>query len=245
MEFPGLGTLINTVTIIGGAALGVLIGSRVSEKLRNLITDILGLVTLLAAASALIPLWSTEYVSALPKGWALLCVLGSLLVGALIGSALHLEEKLEVLGENLRKRFRASKESPFLEGFVSSSLLFAIGPLAILGSISDGMGTGIDQLVLKSILDFFAAMAFATSLGWGVAASAIPVGIYQGAWTLIGLGLGSILSGYQIAAMTVVGGLMLLCIALRLLKVKEVAVANLLPALAVAPIFALIAHQFI
>jgi uncharacterized membrane protein YqgA involved in biofilm formation len=245
MEFPGLGTLINTVTIIGGAALGVLIGSRVSEKLRNLITDILGLVTLLAAASALMPLWSTEYVSALPKGCALLCVLGSLLVGALIGSALHLEEKLEVLGENLRKRFRASKESPFLEGFVSSSLLFAIGPLAILGSISDGMGTGIDQLVLKSILDFFAAMAFATSLGWGVAASAIPVGIYQGAWTLVGLGLGSILSGYQIAAMTVVGGLMLLCIALRLLKIKEVAVANLLPALAVAPIFALIAHQFI
>jgi uncharacterized membrane protein YqgA involved in biofilm formation len=245
MEFPGLGTLINTVTIIGGAALGVLIGSRVSEKLRNLITDILGLVTLLAAASALMPLWSTEYVSALPKGWALLCVLGSLLVGALIGSALHLEQKLEVLGENLRKRFRASKESPFLEGFVSSSLLFAIGPLAILGSISDGMGTGIDQLVLKSILDFFAAMAFATSLGWGVAASAIPVGIYQGAWTLVGLGLGSILSGYQIAAMTVVGGLMLLCIALRLLKIKEVAVANLLPALAVAPIFALIAHQFI
>ena len=245
MEFPGLGTLINTVTIIGGAALGVLIGSRVTEKLRNLITDILGLVTLLAAASALMPLWSTEYVSALPKGWALLCVLGSLLVGALIGSALHLEEKLEVLGENLRKRFRASKESPFLEGFVSSSLLFAIGPLAILGSISDGMGTGIDQLVLKSILDFFAAMAFATSLGWGVAASAIPVGIYQGAWTLVGLGLGSILSGYQMAAMTVVGGLMLLCIALRLLKIKEVAVANLLPALAVAPIFALIAHQFI
>ena len=245
MEFPGLGTLINTVTIVGGAALGVLIGSRVSEKLRNLITDVLGLVTLLAAASAIIPLWSNEYVSALPKGWALLCVLGSLLIGALIGSALHLEEKLEVLGENLRKRFRASKESLFLEGFVGSSLLFAIGPLAILGSISDGMGTGIDQLVLKSILDFFAAMAFATSLGWGVAASAIPVGIYQGAWTLVGLGLGSILSGYQIAAMTVVGGLMLLCIALRLLKIKEVAVANLLPALAVAPIFALIAHQFI
>ena len=245
MEFPGLGTLINTVTIVGGAALGVLIGSRVSEKLRDLITDILGLVTLLAAASALIPLWSTEYVSALPKGWALLCVLGSLLIGALIGNALHLEEKLEILGENLRKRFRASKGSPFLEGFVSSSLLFAIGPLAILGSISDGMGTGIDQLVLKSILDFFAAMAFATSLGWGVAASAIPVGIYQGAWTLVGLGLGSILSGYQIAAMTAVGGLMLLCIALRLLKIKEVAVANLLPALAVAPIFALIAHQFV
>lgn len=244
MEFPGLGTLINTCTIIGGAGLGVLAGSRVSEKLRNLITDILGLVTLLAAASALIPLWSTDYIAALPKGWSLLCVLASLLIGALIGSALNLETKLEVLGESLRKRFRAAKESPFIEGFVSSSLLFAIGPLAILGSISDGMGTGIDQLILKSTLDFFAAMAFATSLGWGVAASAIPVGIYQGAWTLVGLGLGSILSEYQISAMTICGGLMLLCIALRLLKIKEVAVANLLPALAIAPVFALLIHQF-
>ena len=245
MEFPGLGTLINTVTIIGGAALGVLVGSRVREQLRNLVTDILGLVTLLAAASALIPLWSADYVTAMPKGWTLLCVLASLLIGALIGSALRLEEKLEVIGENLRKRFRASKESPFIEGFVSASLLFAIGPLAILGSISDGMGTGIDQLILKSTLDFFAAMAFATSLGWGVAASAIPVGIYQGGWTLVGLGLGSILSSYQIAAMTIVGGLMLLCIALRLLKIKEVAVANLLPALAISPILALVVHQFV
>lgn len=244
MEFPGLGTLINVITIIGGASIGVLLGSKVSEKLRNLTTDILGLVTLLAAASALTSLWSAEYVEALPKGWALLVILGSLLIGALIGSALHLEEKLEVFGEDLRKRFKASKESPFIEGFVSSSLLFAIGPLAILGSISDGMGTGIDQLLLKSILDFFAAMAFATSLGWGVAASSIPVGIYQGSWTLLGVGLGSILSGYQIAAMTVCGGLMLLCIALRLLKIKEVAVANLLPALAIAPLFALLIHQF-
>ena len=244
MEFPGLGTLINVITIIGGASIGVLLGSKVSEKLRNLTTDILGLVTLLAAASALTSLWSAEYVEALPKGWALLVILGSLLIGALIGSALHLEEKLEVFGEDLRKRFKASKESPFIEGFVSSSLLFAIGPLAILGSISDGMGTGIDQLLLKSILDFFAAMAFATSLGWGVAASSIPVGIYQGSWTLVGVGLGSILSGYQIAAMTVCGGLMLLCIALRLLKIKEVAVANLLPALAIAPLFVLLIHQF-
>ena len=244
MEFPGLGTLINICTIVAGAGIGVAIGSRISDKLRNLVTDILGLVTLLAAASALTPLWSARYISALPKGWTLLCVLGSLLIGALIGSALHLEEKLEVLGENLRKRFRASKESPFIEGFVSSSLLFAIGPLAILGSISDGMGTGIDQLILKSTLDFFAAMAFATSLGWGVAASSIPVGIYQGIWTVVGVGLGSILADYQIAAMTICGGLMLLSIALRLLKIKEVAVANLLPALAIAPVFALSVHQF-
>jgi uncharacterized membrane protein YqgA involved in biofilm formation len=197
---------------------------------------------MLAAASALIPMFSSEFSSSLPKGWTLLSILGSLLVGGLIGSALKLEDRLERLGENLRNRFGANQEGTFVEGFVSSSLLFVIGPLAILGSISDGMGTGIDQLSLKSILDFFAAIAFAASLGWGVAVSAIPVGIYQGMWTVIGFFLGNILAQYQIDAMTIVGGLLLLSIGLRLLKIKEVAVGNVLPALAVAPIFVYVLH---
>ena len=243
--FPGIGTIINVITIIGGAAIGVLIGNRMKIATRDLLTDVLGLVTLLGAGSALIPLWSSRYIDALPSGWALLVVLGSLLVGGLIGSALNLEDRLDGIGEKLRQQFGASQESPFVEGFVSASLLFAIGPLAILGSISDGMSTGIDQLLLKSTLDFFAAMAFATSLGWGVAVSALPVGIYQGVWTVIGLALGKVLDGYQVDAMTVVGGIMLLCIAFRLLKIKSVAVGNLLPALAIAPVLAFAMHQFI
>jgi uncharacterized protein len=175
----------------------------------------------------------------------LLAILGSLLIGGVIGSALNLERKLDGIGEKLRLRFRANEESTFVQGFVSASLLFAIGPLAILGSINDGMGTGIDQLLLKSSLDFFAAMAFAASLGWGVAASVIPVGIYQGIWTVIGFGLGNILSGYQVDAMTITGGLLLVAIGLRLLKIKEIAVGNLLPALFVAPIFVLALNNFI
>ena len=242
--FPGVGTLINIITIITGASIGVLVGNRMGPKTRTLLTDVLGMVTLLGAGSALIPLWSDRYINALPQGWTLLVVLGSLLIGGLIGSAFKLEDKLDSLGENLRIRFKASSDSPFVEGFVSASLLFAIGPLAILGSISDGMGNGIDQLILKSTLDFFAAMAFATSLGWGVAVSALPVGIYQGVWTVIGLGLGEILDGYQIDAMTVVGGIMLICISFRLLNIRQVAVGNLLPALAIAPIFALLVHTF-
>ena len=199
----GLGTLINVLAIIAGSAVGVLAGSRLSMKTRELITDILGLITILAAASAVIPMFSSQFSESLPKGWTLLSILGSLLIGGLIGSALKLEIRLENVGENLRNRFGANKEGTFVEGFVSSSLLFVIGPLAILGSISDGMGTGIDQLSLKSILDFFAAIAFAASLGWGVAASSIPVGIYQGLWTVIGFALGSILAQYQIDAMPV------------------------------------------
>ena len=241
----GLGTLINIVGIIAGSTVGVLAGSRLAVKTRDLITDVLGLITILAAAGAVIPLFSSDFASSLPKGWTLLSILGSLLIGGLIGSALKLEDRLELLGENLRRKFGAKKEGTFVEGFVSSSLLFVIGPLAILGSISDGMGTGIDQLSLKSILDFFAAIAFAASLGWGVAASAIPVGIYQGVWTLIGLFLGNVLAQYQIDAMTIVGGLLLLSIGLRLLRIKEVAVGNLLPALAIAPVFVYVLNTFL
>ena len=241
--FPGVGTIINILTIVSGASLGVLVGHRMPLRTRTLLTDVLGLVTLLGAASALIPLWSRGYVDAFPQWWSLLVILGSLLLGGLIGSALKVENKLDSLGEKLRIRFKASSDSPFVEGFIAASLLFAIGPLAILGSISDGMGTGIDQLILKSTLDFFAAMAFATSLGWGVAVSALPVGIYQGVWTVVGFGLGEVLAGYQIDAMTIVGGLMLVCIAFKLLNIKTVAVGNLLPALAIAPILALLVHS--
>ena len=241
----GLGTLINIGGIVAGSTVGVLAGSRLAVKTRDLITDVLGLITILAAAGAVIPLFSSDFASSLPKGWTLLSILGSLLIGGLIGSALKLEDRLEMFGENLRRRFGANKEGTFVEGFVSSSLLFVIGPLAILGSISDGMGNGINQLSLKSILDFFAAIAFAASLGWGVAASAIPVGIYQGVWTLIGLFLGNVLAPYQIDAMTIVGGLLLLSIGLRLLRVKEVAVGNLLPALAIAPVFVYVLNTFL
>jgi uncharacterized membrane protein YqgA involved in biofilm formation len=243
--FVGFGTTVNIATIIGGAALGVLVGGRMSDRTRTLITQVLGLITILGSVSALMPMWSERYVSALPKGWTLLAILASLLIGGLIGSVLNLESRLDGVGERLRRKFGAREESSFVEGFVSASLLFAIGPLAILGSISDGMSTGVDQLLLKSSLDFFAAMAFAASLGWGVAASAIPVGIYQGAWTLIGFALGNILSGYQVDAMTITGGLMLVCIGLRLLKIKDIAVGNLLPALLIAPVFVQLLHSFI
>ena len=243
--FAGAGTVLNILTIIIGGALGVFIGAKISERLRNLVTDVLGCVTIISAADALSAYWDIELQESMPKGWIILVVIFSLLIGALIGSALAIEDRLESIGNKLKSRFSKNSSSNFVEGFVSASLIFAIGPLAILGSISDGMGTGIDQLVLKSTLDGFAALAFAASLGWGVALSALPVGIYQFAWTAVGLFLGAILTNYQVAAMTAVGGILLIGISLRLLRIKQIAVGNLLPALAMAPLFALAAHQFV
>lgn len=242
--FPGIGTFLNVATILVGSIIGIFIGEKLKEQTRSLITDVLGLVTILGAATAVIPLFGQSYPAALPKGWSTIPVLLALLIGGVFGSLLKLEERVEDFGGYLRAKFK-SKEGTFVEGFLDASLLFAIGPLAILGSISDGMGTGIDQLVLKSTLDGFASIAFASSLGWGVAASAIPVGIYQGLWTVVGLLLGNVMADYQVAAMTITGGLLLLAIGMRLLKFKLIPVGNLLPALFLAPLFALCFHQFV
>lgn len=245
MSFVGAGTVLNVSTIILGSLVGIFIGAKLNEKLKNLITDVLGCITAISAADALSAYWDPELGSNLPSGGAILVIIFSLLLGAVIGTFLKIEQRLEIIGEKLRNRFSSKGDSNFVEGFVSASLIFAVGPLAILGSISDGMGGGIDQLVLKSALDGFTSIAFAASLGWGVALSSLPVGIYQFSWTAIGLFLGSVLSDYQIAAMTAVGGVLLIGIALRLLKIKDIAVGNLLPALALAPILALIGNRFI
>jgi uncharacterized membrane protein YqgA involved in biofilm formation len=242
--FVGFGTVLNILAIVIGGALGVALGSRFKERLRDLITQVLGCVTFISAADAISAYWKADLVDSLPRGATMLVVVFSLLLGALFGSWIDIEGRLENFAERLKGKFAKDGEHNFVEGFVSASLIFAIGPLAILGSISDGMGTGIDQLVLKSTLDFFTAMAFAATLGWGVASSALPVGIYQFVWTGIGLFLGSILAMYQVLAMTAVGGILLLGIAFRILKIKQIAVGNILPAIAIAPLLALIAHQF-
>lgn len=241
--FVGIGTVINVLAIVLGTVGGRALGSRFTQRTRTLLTDILGLVTLISAATSLVSLTAVEFVSAIPNGGPILVLLSALLIGGLIGSLLNIEGRLESIGIKLKERFSRG-ESSFVEGFVTSSLIFVIGPLAILGSISDGMSTGIDQLLLKSILDFFASIAFAAALGWGVAFSALPVGLYQGIWTLIGLALGSILSDYQVAAMTATGGVLLLGIGMKLLRIKDVAIGNLLPALLLAPLFVEVATKF-
>lgn len=205
--------------------------------------DVLGAVTLISAAASVFAMWNKSLVEATPTGAPLLVVLGSLLIGGALGSLLDIEAKLKRFGIYLKNKLDKEGKSPFVEGFVTASLIFVIGPLAILGSISDGMGTGIEQLTLKSILDFFAAMAFAAALGWGVAVSALPVGIYQFFWTGVGLLVGQVLADYQISAMTAVGGVLLFGIALKLLKIKEMAIGNLLPSLALAPLLAWIAQS--
>jgi uncharacterized membrane protein YqgA involved in biofilm formation len=250
--FPGLGTLVNIVTVLGGTVIGVSVGHRLAQRTRDVVTDGLGLVTLLiaalSAASIADPTWSAAVGDSAP----MLIVLGSLILGGIAGSLLRIEDRLEGFGAWLRERLHArsggreesADRQRFIEGFVSSSLVFCVGPLTVLGSINDGIGNGPDQLFLKAALDGFAAIAFAASLGWGVAASAIALLVVQGSLTLLGAGLGDVLPDPHLAALTTTGGLMLVGVALRLLRIKQLPVGDLLPALLLAPLITQVVVAF-
>ena len=254
--FPGFGTLLNVGAVLVGASVGVVVGHRLPVRTRDVVTDALGLVTLLVAATSAAVVLGPDLAGLVGDSATILVVLGALLIGGIVGSLLRIEERLEGLGAVLQRRFstrrtRTGSAAPeigaadpgeerrrFIEGYVSASLLFCVGPLTILGSLSDGLGRGIDQLALKSVLDGFASIAFAASLGWGVAASALTVLAVQGSLTVLGVALGELLPDGHVAAITATGGLLLVGVALRLLRIKQLPVGDLLPALLVAPLLA-------
>jgi uncharacterized membrane protein YqgA involved in biofilm formation len=240
----GLGTIINVVAIVGGATIGVLLGHRLPEKMSRVLTDAMGLVVLVIGAINLMALWDSEYVEAVTSAGTLLVVLGALLIGGIAGSLLQIEERLENFGGWLQKKTSKSNQDSskekFIEGFVNASLLFTIGPMAVLGALSDGLGQGFETLALKSTLDGFTAIAFAAALGWGVAFSAIPVGIWQGSLTVVAAFAGALMPAAVVSAITATGGILLLATGLRVLQIRMVSVASLLPALIVAPLLTLL-----
>ena len=244
----GTGTVVNVATVLVGATIGVLLGNRLPVRTRDVVTDALGLVTLLIAGTSAVAVLDPELAREVGTSAPMLIVLGSLLVGGIAGSLLRLEARVESFGGWLQKRMSGETGSVerhrFIEGFVTASLLFCTGPLTILGSLNDGLGNGADQLYLKAVLDGFAAIAFAASFGWGVAASALTVVAIQGSLTVVGALLGDVLPAAHLAALTAVGGLLLVGVALRLLRIREIPVADLLPALVVAPVLVQLTATF-
>lgn len=234
----GSGTLINIAAIILGTLLGLVMGKRFHSDLRDLLTQAMGFVVLIAAADSIRTFWDRDFQDSFTRGVSILVILFSLAIGATLGHWSGIERRLENLGDQLRRRFSRDENPRFVEGFLAASILFGVGPMAVLGGISDGMGEGIELLVLKSTLDFFMSIMFAASFGWGVGLSAIPVGLYQFTWTGIGFGLGEVLTPVQVQALTITGGLLLIGIALGSMGIKRIAVGNLLPAIFIAPILA-------
>lgn len=234
--------------IIVGSGLGILLGSRLPDRTRELTTQALGLVVLVVAALNVAALLDADWIGDVGSTAPILICLAAIVIGGVIGSLLRIEARLEGMGGWLQRRFSHKEGSEerrrFIEGFVDASLLFCIGPLAILGALSDGLGQGIEQLALKATLDGVASVAFAATLGWGVALSVIPVGILQGVITLLGIGVGSVVAASVVASITATGGILIIGIGLRLLRVSTIAVGDLLPALVVAPLLTLLVTQF-
>lgn len=222
-----IGTAINIATVVLGGGLGTVLGQRLPERIRETVMHGLGLVTLVVGLRL-----TTQTKN-------VLIVLGSVLVGAIIGEWWRIDVGLERLSEWLRRRVaRFSSESSlthFTEGFVTASLVFCVGPMTILGSIQDGLRGDYTLLAIKSLLDGFAALAFASSLGMGVIFSIVTILVYQGGITLLAGLAQSVLTDAMIAEMSATGGVMILAIGLLLLDLKRIRVANLLPALIIAP----------
>lgn len=227
----GLGTLINIIAVAVGTTFGVVLGTRLPGRARETVMDGLGLLT--AVLGITLALETQNF----------LIVMGAVLLGGLAGEALRIEAGLRALGDYFQTRLRSSS-STFTEGFVTASLVFAVGPMAILGAIEDGLRGNVEILALKSVLDGFAALAFAATLGWGVGLSALTLLVYQGGITLAADLVEQVLTEPMIAEMTATGGVLILAIALRLLNLKEVRVGNLLPALLFAPVIVALVDAF-
>jgi uncharacterized membrane protein YqgA involved in biofilm formation len=222
------GTLLNIAAVLIGGVIGLLFGARIPEQLKSTVIAGMGLFT---AAMGLQMFLNTENP---------LIVLGALLIGTLLGEWSRIEDGLQNLGKFLEKRFSKEGENgsnKFVRGFLTASLLFCVGPMTILGSIQDGLTGDYNLLAVKSVLDGFASMAFASTLGIGVMFSTIIILVYQGGISLLAAQLDAIVTPSMMNELTATGGVILLGLAISsLLEIKKIRVGNMLPGLAIAPL---------
>ncbi|MDX9865494.1 MAG: DUF554 domain-containing protein [Anaerolineaceae bacterium] len=226
-----IGTLINVVTILIGGTLGTVMGSRIPERIRNTVVSGLGLFVLAYGVSMFLDTQNT------------LLVCGSLLIGGLLGEWWKIEDGLAKLGAWLQTKFIKSNgdadadDGRFIKGFVMASLVFCIGPMAILGSIQDGLTGDYNMLAVKAVLDGFAALAFASSLGVGVIFSSVMVFVYQGTISLLANQVQAIVTDPMMLEMNAVGGVIVMGIAISsLLELRKIRLGSFLPALVIAPL---------
>jgi uncharacterized membrane protein YqgA involved in biofilm formation len=244
------GTLINVGTILVGGGIGLALGAKLPERIQKTVLQCLGLFTLFIGFQMAISLGgvSAELAKKFQKGLAdllpALVMLASLVLGAVVGELLRIQDGLDALGEWLRQRFARGEQGKFTEGFVTTSLLFCVGPMTVMGSINDGLRGDFQLLAIKSIMDGFAAIAFAAELGFGVLFSAATVLVVQGGLTLGAHAIEHWLTTAMQLGMTAVGGLLIVGLGLTLLDVKKLRIANFLPALVFAPLLIWVLEKF-
>jgi uncharacterized membrane protein YqgA involved in biofilm formation len=221
----GLGTLINTATVLIGGMAGIAMGDRIPDRVRLIVVQVIGMVTIGLGLSDLL------------KTHNMVFPLLGMVFGAVIGEVLRIEDRLEGIGEVIRKRFAKRQDpGPFISGFVTATLLFCIGPLTILGAIQDASGETPQLYIIKGTLDGFMSVIFGAIHGVGVLFSAVSVFVVQGTLTLFGTQLDSLLNDRMRIELFATGGLAVMAIGLNLLDIKKIRLGSLLPGLIVTPV---------
>ena len=221
----GLGTLINTATVLVGGSVGIAMGNKIPERVRIIVVQVIGMLTIGLGLSDLL------------KTHNMVFPLLGMVFGAVIGEVMRIEDRLEGLGEVIRKRCAQRQDpGPFISGFVTASLLFCIGPLTILGAIQDASGATPQLYIIKGTLDGFMSVIFGAIHGVGVLFSAVSVFIVQGTLTLFGTSLDSLLNDRMRIELFATGGLAVMAIGLNLLEIKKIRLGSLLPGLIITPI---------
>lgn len=213
-----VGTLVNTAAVIAGSGIGIIFKKALPEKYEKIYFQIVGLFTLVLGVKM-----------ALDMKEPLLVVL-SLVLGGFIGTRIRLNEKVERLGEFVKAKMKSGNDR-FTEGLTSAFLLFCIGSMTVLGCIEEGLGKSPDLLMTKSVMDFFSSIMLASALGMGVMFSAVPLLVFQGGITLLVYVIGKEIPYEIITDLTAVGGIMLIGLGIILLKIRQVDIINMLPAL--------------
>lgn len=228
----GLGTIINTVAVIVGGLLGMLLKKGVADKFQKILMQTLGLATIFIGAGGVLKyMLVLENGSLTTRGTMLLIF--SLVIGCLLGQLLDIEAKMEKLGIKLKAAVRMQNDNRFVEGFVTTSLIICVGAMAIVGAMQDGLSGDSSMLVAKAMLDFALVVILASTYGVGAVFSALPIFIYQGAITLIASLFGAVISDGLIETLSFVGSALIFCVGVNLVKEKTFQVANMLPALLV------------
>ncbi len=218
-----LGTIINVGLVLLGSFLGLLLKNRISPRFSAIITHALGLCVMCIGITSAV---ATEN---------MLCVIVCMVVGTLLGEAVRIEDRLDRLGETLRDKLvrEGGGSSRFTEGFVTASLLYCVGSMAVMGSLEAGINHDYSILVSKGVIDGVTSISFAAAMGIGVAFSALPLLVYQGSLTLLATVAGPYLSPAVITEMSAVGGTIILGIGINMLGLgkAKIRVGNMLPAI--------------
>ncbi|PKM72715.1 MAG: DUF554 domain-containing protein [Firmicutes bacterium HGW-Firmicutes-16] len=240
----GLGTIVNTLTIIFGATVGILIKGGLAKRFEETIFSAIGLAVMFIGLGGALSGFLVFENGALSTQYTMMMVL-SLVLGAVVGESLNIERRLDRLGDWIKGKMpKKLAGNTFTDGFVTASMLFCVGAMAIVGSLEDGLNGNFSILFAKSVLDGITSVLLASSLGIGVAVSAAPVLIYQGGITLLSQVLRPLLSDTLISQMSCVGSILIVAIGVNMLFGKKIKVGNLLPAIFFPIIFALLKSIF-